>query len=303
MAILKDQSYMSVNSSSSLPLPPLCPILPVVPVCIMTPPSSFIYTSFFITNILLLLPLSILILYLGLKQWRRQSSASTAAMSHSDIFTYHLVAVEMIGVFGFILCCCGIIGENLWILWVGLFFWTLIWFGETFFHVLTCVERYLAVVHPITYLSLRGERGIRVRNISIGCVWLLSIGGGCLTISVNAYLIVFLCLLVSSLVVISFCSLSVLCVLIRPGPGEQGGDRKNVDKSKLRAFYTIMAILGMLLMRFGTNLLWIGLNALTESPVFCVVFSCGTWLNLPSSLVLPLLFLHRTGTFACCKTK
>ncbi|KAI3375565.1 hypothetical protein L3Q82_003895 [Scortum barcoo] len=34
-----------------------------------------------------------------------------------------------------------------------------------------------------------------------------------------------------------------------PGPGEQGGDRKKVDQSKKTAFYTIVAILGVLLLR------------------------------------------------------
>ncbi|KAJ4945170.1 hypothetical protein JOQ06_013706, partial [Pogonophryne albipinna] len=73
-------------------------------------------------------------------------------------------------------------------------------YGESLFHVLTCLERYLAVVRPIIYLRLRNVQGVRIRNISIG--------------------------------------LSVLCVLIRPGPGN--GER--VDQSKQSAFYTVTAI-------------------------------------------------------------
>ncbi|KAI3375567.1 hypothetical protein L3Q82_003897 [Scortum barcoo] len=76
-------------------------------------------------------------------------------MSHSDIFTYHLVAMEIIGVFGSIICCCNLSRDHVDMLLVGLCLWSLTWYGEMFFHILTCVERYLAVIHPITYLSLR----------------------------------------------------------------------------------------------------------------------------------------------------
>ena len=116
----------------------------------------------------------------------------------------------------------------------------------------------------------------------------------------GVYYIVCFCLLIFSLIVMIFCSSSVLCVLIRPGPGDQGGAMQQVDKSKQRAFYTILAILGMLLIRCTWNLFWIILNLFGVS-VNCVVMVSGAWFNLPCSLVLPLLFLHRAGRLACCK--
>ena len=116
----------------------------------------------------------------------------------------------------------------------------------------------------------------------------------------HIYYIVCFCLLMFSLIVMMLCSISVLCVLIRPGPGEQGGDRQQVDKSKQRAFYTILTILGVLLIRCTWNLFWLILN-LTRVRVNCVVMVCGAWVNLPCSLLLPLLFLHRAGRLAYCK--
>ena len=110
---------------------------------------------------------------------------------------------------------------------MGFFLWNLTWYVKTFFHMLTCVERYLAVVHPVIYLSLRRERGIRIRNISFGCVWLLSFGASLISFD-NVLVNMDVSLFIFSLFVISFCSLSVLCVLIRPGPVEQGGDREIV---------------------------------------------------------------------------
>ncbi|KAJ4945014.1 hypothetical protein JOQ06_013553 [Pogonophryne albipinna] len=125
-------------------------------------------------------------------------------------------------------------------------------YGESLFHVLTCLERYLAVVRPIIYLRLRNVQGVRIRNISIG--------------------------------------LSVLCVLIRPGPG----DGERVDQSKQSAFYTVTAI---------TAALWLWLlgpritKALCGVPLFtvrtcCAMMSSLVSYNVPCSLTSPLLFLH-----------
>ncbi|XP_045921138.1 uncharacterized protein LOC123980659 [Micropterus dolomieu] len=266
--------------------------------CFITRPATLVFITFYITNILLLLPLCIFILYLGLQQRR---STSTAAMtSHSDSFTYHMVAMELIGVFGCILILCGLYRDHVIVSFVGFCLWSFTWYGETYFQILTCVERYLAVVHPITYLSLRRERGIRIRNISIGCIWLICFGETSLMTLENVCLIIDFSLLIFSLIIISFCSLSVLCVLIRPGPGEQGRERERVDQSKQRAFYTIVAILGVLLLRCVWNLV-LGVLTMSIGNSYCVMMSCGLWFNLPGSLVLPLHFLHRAGTLWCRK--
>ncbi|GLD73435.1 uncharacterized protein AKAME5_002476000, partial [Lates japonicus] len=220
-------------------------------------PSSFIFIGYSITAILLLLPLCTFILYLGLqRRLQQRSSSSAATMSHSDCFTYHMAVIELIGVLGLTLSLCGIFMEDLNIMWLGFSLMVINWCGEVLFHILTCVERYLAAVHPIIYLSLRKERGIRIRNITIGCVWLLCFAWTCLSNMDSLLIIPDFCLLFSSLTITVFCSVSVLCVLIRPRPGEQGGDRGRVDQSKQRAFYTIIAILGVLLLRCGWNLVW-----------------------------------------------
>ncbi|KAK2899696.1 hypothetical protein Q8A73_012825 [Channa argus] len=151
---------MSINSStfsndSSLPSELYCLIFK---------PSSSVFSTFTITNIFLLLPLSILVLYRGLQRWHHQHLSATAAATstHSNSFTYHLVSMELINVFGSILCCYGIYENDIQMLMMWFYFFSITWYGETYFHILTCVEHYLAVVHPITYLTLRKERGIRL---------------------------------------------------------------------------------------------------------------------------------------------
>ncbi|KAL6118276.1 uncharacterized protein ACO6RY_03107 [Pungitius sinensis] len=282
---------MAVNSSSNDSLHPS--FLP----CLFTKPSSLIFIASSTAVVLLLVPLFVLVLYLGFQ--RRQQQRSSAVTSHSDSFAYHMASIELLGVLGFILSCSGIYRRQVSTYSAGVFLLSLTWFGQTFFHILTCVERYLAVVHPVTYLSLRTERGIRIRNISIGAVWLLGFASQTLEALVNSRMLG-VSLLILSLVVTSFCSLSVLCTLIRPGPGEQGRVREGVDQSKRRAFYTIVAILGVLLMRCAASVFFHSLDEEGDGYA-CRLIAVTSWLNVPSSLVLPLLFLHRAGTLARCK--
>ena len=112
-------------------------------------------------------------------------------------------------------------------------------------------------------------------------------------------LILDFCVMTGSTVSVFFFSLSVLSTLNRPGPGKRG-DRERVDQSKQRAFYTIVAILGALVLRFIGSLIWAVMFEL-ELSTRCLIMALTSWINLPSSLVLPLLFLHRAGKLLCCK--
>ncbi|KAK2899694.1 hypothetical protein Q8A73_012823 [Channa argus] len=199
-------SNFSTNSS----------LKPNTPVCFNYKSTFYIFTSFSVTNIILLLPLLFLVLCLGLQRWRKQLSASMVTTSHSDIFTYHMVAIEMISIFGCGLYCCGVWINVPVLIMLGLNFFHVTSNGEIFLHILTSVDRYMAVVHPITYMRLRNRNGVILRNVTLG--------------------------------------FSVLHALIRPGPGEQSRAREQGDKSKMRAFHTIMAIMGVLLLRLGGHL-------------------------------------------------
>lgn len=267
--------------------------------CYIFRPTSLILIGFYIADIVVVTPLSIFILRHGLKLWFQKRSAAT---SHSDFFTYHLVTMELINVFNCISICCGIQTENLYLLATGDFLTSFIWHGQTFFHMLTCLEHYLATVHPIVYLSLRKDKGIRLRNIIVACVWLLSIVEMALMATKDVLAVLDLCLLVLNIAVVSFGSLSVLGVLNRPGPGEQTGSRNMPDQSKRRAFYTIVTIMGVLVLRFVGSVIWTFADVLKNSN-YCLMMAVGIWINLPSSLVLPFLFLQREGKLVCCKNE
>lgn len=284
--------YFNVSSSHQLPSAIFC---------FTTTKGSIIFTIFTLANCVFLFPPCLYILYLGFLQlWQQRSSSTAAVTSPSESVTYHTVVMSLFGVLGYLVTFSGIyLLSYITILW-GFGVWTFSWYGETFFHLLTCLERYLAVVHPIVYLSLKSERGTFIRNISIWCVWVLCLGRRLLIISEKMSCILDICGLIISMIIITVCTASVLCILIRPGPGKQGRDWKRVDQTKQKALFTIMAVLAVLLLRFTWSLAVFS-TYITTDVYLCLYMDLGIWLNLPSSLVLPLLFLHRGGKLACCK--
>ncbi|KAK2899497.1 hypothetical protein Q8A73_012626 [Channa argus] len=283
---------MSVNSSTNSSLHPAGES------CFYSRTNIFVFTALLITDILFLLPLFILVLFVGYKRWRKQCSGSPAAMnSHSDIFTHNMVTVELISIFGTWLFCYATYRKLPEMTRVGLSIFIIISPAQSLFHILTCVDRYLAVVHAIIYLRLRQAAAVRIRNIIIGCVWLLCTVSQGLTMLLDYFMISNILFLVFSSIIITFCSLFVLCVLLHPRPGQAGRNRERVDRSKQRAYYTIMAIMGARFPRFLTILVFNTVMALSSYSCtdYCLAMLVVPWFSLPSSLVLPLVFLQRAG--------
>lgn len=255
---------------------------------------SLIFTGYTMAYILLVFPLSISVIYVSLQnRCKKGSTSQVPRISHSDFFTYHLMVAEVIGAFGCILSIYGIYRFNTRFLEVGSYLFSLAWYGQDFFHILTCMDRYLAVVHPIAYFTLKKERGAGIRNITIACAWVLCFVGLAF-VMMDDYIVLDFCFLFLAFISVSFCSISVLCVLIRPHPGAQGGGWENVDPSKKKAFNTIMIIMGVLVTRFVIGLAW-AIIFLWRQDNNCLFMIASGFFNLPSSTVLPLLFLHRAG--------
>ncbi|KAK2863366.1 hypothetical protein Q5P01_002899 [Channa striata] len=274
--------------------------------CFQSTSTVLISIAVLFTNTFILFPLLFYIFYLGLQRWRKQRfSSASSVMSHSDFFTYNMAALELINILGSCLYSFGVYMNDYNIQMVGCFIFYISSPGQTLFHLFTCVECYLAVVHPITYLGLKQAGAGQIRNITAVCVWLL-----CIFLSSVVFIsFLFLTLTLStimgfSLILVSFCCISVLHVLNHPGPGEVSGDKERVDQSKQRAFYTILLIMIAQLFRLAgvliCNVMYVS-SAVSE--INCVVGTSVVCLAVPCGLVLPLLFLQRAGKLRWCKHK
>ncbi|CAJ1048248.1 hypothetical protein D9C73_026916 [Xyrichtys novacula] len=113
--------------------------------------------AFSITRVALITPFTFIILYLAYQRWKQQGS--WRAESHCDVFTYHLAVMELFTILGTAVNLLGLFSRFKIMMQVGRSMISLPYCGETLFHNLTCVERYLAVVHPLTYRGLKTARG------------------------------------------------------------------------------------------------------------------------------------------------
>lgn len=268
--------------------------------CSTSSASSLMFLSFTCISFSVLVPLSSLVLFTAIQRQCQRPSTTT---SNYDLISYNILALELIN-----LLACGIylVGRftlRLVLMKTGLSAVYFVFQGRLLFHCLTCVEQYVAVMHPIIYRNLKTNSGVLARNAIIAFVWLVS-----LLILVFAYLysdsfphIPILLLFALGLATISYCTLSVLHALIRPGPGEVSGNKRKVDQAKKRAYVSIAVIAGAMYVTYIITVTCIALHAssVLEYNEGCVVLTVSFFSCLPSSVSTPLLFLYRAGKLPC----
>ncbi len=102
------------------------------------------------------------------------------------------------------------------------------WTFRPLIQMCMCIEQYLAVIHPVTFLRFKA---IQYRIASAAAAWLIAVGNSSRLVSIklnffrdHVYFLVFCIAVITT----SFCSVSVLSALVRPGPG----DRNNVEMTE-----------------------------------------------------------------------
>ncbi|XP_030207051.1 hydroxycarboxylic acid receptor 1-like [Gadus morhua] len=169
-------------------------------------------------------------------------------------------------------------------------FSTLTWFGRPLFQCCIGVERYLAVIHPLTFIRFKP---LRFRVVCSGLMWvavtviLLSIGKvdepeGIITIS-----------FFMTLSVIMFCCLSVLWSLKQPGPVETERTAGNIIKR--RAFNIISLNLGNLLVTYLPTIVISSLKTILSLNIFFYLFISAMCLTVLGGIAQPLLHLQKAG--------
>ncbi|KAM7393509.1 hypothetical protein PAMP_020373 [Pampus punctatissimus] len=166
-----------------------------------------------------------------------------------------------------------------------------------------CVERYVAVVHPVVFLRYKPLR-YKLRVLAV--VWVLILTGAVVNFVLNEdsemRLILLLALYLGVLVVSLISSVFIIHVLKRPRPGD-GGNRKKAEggcsqhKKTLRilSLMVMMMIVNYvpLVIAFATKKLFSDQNF--NTCVFPIVISLG----LTGSPLQGFLFLHRMGKLPC----
>ncbi|XP_048023153.1 uracil nucleotide/cysteinyl leukotriene receptor-like [Megalobrama amblycephala] len=163
------------------------------------------------------------------------------------------------------------------------------------FQCLICVERYLAVVHPVTFLKYKP---LRYRVICCTVAWIITLGS-CfysLFISQNIhvktwfYSLQFLLFFSIQL----FCLVAVLRALKQSGPGERRREREEENHMKRRAFHLILITTVSMAFIYVPYSITGFCIILTQQNIL-VYWLPGFVCYVLAGFVQPVLYLHRTG--------
>ena len=175
--------------------------------------------------------------------------------------------------------------------------------GRPVFQCCICVERFLAVVHPVLFLKYKP---LRYRVACSALAWVLIIGITLLYGLLFMFVIMKVyfyylgqCLFFMSVMLL--CSLAVLRALKQPMPGETGRERERDNSMKRRAFTIICTIMGSFL---GSYFIWcIALICFIQGLFLHVAYLLTTifiFLTVVAGFVHPLLYLcQKTGKLTC----
>lgn len=224
------------------------------------------------------------VLILG--DWRKQAV--------QEIFTINLGMLEIIYCFlsqvlmlNYIALKITSINKYIW------FVYGFCFFGRSLFQCGMCVERYIAVVHPMFYFR---HRFLKCKVIFLILGWLItaifiwySINNSVMTLIEGMFIFV--------MSVDLFCSLSILMVLKRPSPGAGGGKKvKKMSLKKKRACYTVMIIQATVILNYVPHFIVPTLKLyMTPYNFSCMYQPLGIACCLMGSFLQPLIFLHHAG--------
>ncbi|XP_034544656.1 G-protein coupled receptor 35-like [Notolabrus celidotus] len=166
--------------------------------------------------------------------------------------------------------------------------------GRALFQCHICVDRYMAVVHPLLFIRYKK---IRYRGACLAAVWLLVLLFGLssrfMPMDTDLVTTGLSFLLAPALSIELFCSLSILRILKRFGPGDKKAcEKKGGSKQKMRAMKIICLALAMLIVNmapFLTLSLFINHGEPVDMITIAFIIS-----SLGSS-AQAFLFLNRAG--------
>ncbi len=163
------------------------------------------------------------------------------------------------------------------------------------FQCLICVESYLAVVHPVTFLKYKP---LRYRVICCTVVWIMGLGSCLLCMfvvdSTNIFMWFSFLQFLLFLSIQLFCLVAVLRALKQSGPREKTREKEEENPLKKRAFKIIVILTVTMLIVVVPFIISRFLNILLQKDIEEVsVFSL--WCFVLGGFVPALLFLRRVG--------
>ncbi|XP_015196179.1 proteinase-activated receptor 3-like [Lepisosteus oculatus] len=160
-----------------------------------------------------------------------------------------------------------------------------------------CLDRYLAVLHPITFTKFRGQKH-RIICAEVLMVIIISYAISYAAGAVKDFHRVFSVMILTIFSIMVFCNLSILWALKRSGPG-----RDEMHPVKKKAFNMVLIILAIIVFHYFPPVILFPFQNYFSPLVFkCYVHHIAFAFMDLSSSVQPLLYLSRIVRLPCFLT-
>ncbi|XP_034048905.1 proteinase-activated receptor 3 [Thalassophryne amazonica] len=261
--------------------------------CKDMPTALIWYLCLQFINMFVGIPANMMVLWLIHKNSRNSST--------SDIFILHLAVLDMLFCLIPPLELANIVFLTTSSTWYILRFFYGIKDASPLFLSCICLDRYMAVIHPIIFTELKDRQHRAVLAI---LVWLVTLGyaaGKCVDNIAN-FDKVFTCMILAAFVFMVFCNISILWLLRQSGPS-----RDEMHPVKKRAFKMVLIILTIIVFNYFPPVALFPFQHYFSPKVFvCYIHYIAFGLMDFSSSIQPLLYLSRekpSWCLSCCCTK
>ncbi|XP_029905356.1 lysophosphatidic acid receptor 4-like [Myripristis murdjan] len=217
-----------------------------------------------------------------------------------EFFSLNLTVSELL--FGLSSICAFIylFHKSVSVFVANVFFSIFLFMGRPLFQTCICVERYIAVVHPVLFLQLKT---LKYRVVCCAAVWLLVLGACIMQVLMLNNLILTQCCCIGVYLLLFsvklFCCLSVLRTLRKPGPGTGGRDKEGSDKVKMKSFKVLLIITVSTVLTYLPFIITFTLYGYISQEQFFASFGICTCFAMMTGIVHPFLYLHRMGKLPC----
>lgn len=247
------------------------------------------YLGLQFTNMVVGIPANLMVLWLIHKN---KGDSST-----SDIFIFHLAILDVFFCLTPPLELANLVFLTTSNTWYVLRFFYGIKDSSPLFLSCICLDRYMAVVHPIIFTELKDRQH---RAILAIVVWLITLSYAAAKCVGNIYNFekVFTAMILAAFALMVFCNIAILWVLRQSGAG-----RDDMHPVKKRAFKMVLIILAIIVFNYFPPVALFPFQEYFSPDVFhCYIHYIAFGLMDFSSSIQPMLYLSKEKlSFNCCQ--